>query len=89
MTQRTRKERSDWVEVSRRTLVLGEFGEEEEAPRKERDDWWGTVMEGESWRQRIENWRAKEKRWKGRDLMRLKGEKDGSRGEERGGARPS
>ncbi len=48
MTQRTKEERSDWVEVSRRTLVLGEFGEEDEAPRKERDDWWGTGMEGES-----------------------------------------
>ena len=77
------------MEGNQRTLGLEEFGEEEEKPRKERDEWGGTVMEGESWRQRIENWRAKEKRWRGRDLRRLKGGKDGSRGEERGGARPS
>ena len=52
MIQRTWEERSDWVEVNRRTLGLEEFEEEEEKPRKERDDWGGTVMEGESWRQR-------------------------------------
>ena len=73
MTQRTREERSDWVEVSRRTLVLGEFGEEVEGPRKERDDRWGTVMEGESWRQGIETWRVKEKRLRGLGSRRLKG----------------
>jgi len=89
MTQRTWKERDDWAEGNRRTLEPGKFGEEEEKSRKEKDDWRGTGMGGESWRQRIEAWRVKEKRWRGRDLRRLKGGKDGSRGEERGGARPS
>ena len=27
MTQRTREERSDWVEVNRKTLEMEEFGE--------------------------------------------------------------
>ena len=50
------------MKVDRRTLELEEFGENEEKPRKERDDWGGTVMEGESWRQRRENWRVKDRR---------------------------
>ena len=62
MTQRTWEERLDWVEVNRRTLEMEEFGEDEEKPRKEKDDWGGTGMGGESWRQRRENWRAKERR---------------------------
>ena len=74
--------------VDRRTLELEEFGEDEEEPRKEKDDWGGTEMGGESWRQRRENWRVKERRWKGLGLGRLKGGKDGSRGEGRGGVRP-
>ncbi len=73
----------------RRTLGLKEFGEEEEDKRKERDDWGGAVMEGESWRQRRGNWRVKGKRLRGLGGRRLKGGKDGSRGEERGGVRPS
>ena len=77
------------MEENGRTLELEELGEEEEKPRKERDDWGGTVMEGESVRQRRGNWRVKEKRLRGLGLKRLKGGKDGSRGEERGGARPS
>ena len=77
------------MKVDRRTLEREEFGEDEEKPRKERDDWGGTVMEGENWRQRRENWRVKEKRLRGLGLKRLKGGKDGSRGEERGGVRPS
>ena len=59
MTQKTWEERSEWLEGNRRTLEMEEFGKEEEKPRKERDDRWGTVMEGESWRQRIETWREK------------------------------
>ena len=62
MTQRTWERRFDWVEGKWRTLVLYEFGEEEEKSRKGKDDWRGTGVGGESWRQRIENWRAKEKR---------------------------
>ena len=77
------------MEGNRRTLGLEEFGEEEEKPRKERDEWGGTVMEGESWRQRRGNWRVKVERLRGLGLRRLKGEKGGSRGEERGGVRPS
>jgi hypothetical protein len=77
------------MEENGRTLELEELGEEEEKPRKERDDWGGTVMEGESVRQRRGNWRVKEKRLRGLGLKRLKGGKDGSRGEERGGVRPS
>jgi hypothetical protein len=77
------------MEGNGRTLELEELGEEEEKPRKERDDWGGTVMEGESVRQRRGNWRVKEKRLRGLGLKRLKGGKDGSRGEERGGVRPS
>jgi hypothetical protein len=46
------------VKVDRRTLEREEFGEDEEKPRKERDDWGGTVMEGENWRQRRENGRV-------------------------------
>ena len=61
MTQRTWKERDDWAEGNRRTLEPGKFGEEEEKSRKEKDDWRGTGMGGESWRQRRENWRVKEK----------------------------
>jgi hypothetical protein len=72
------------MEENGRTLELEELGEEEEKPRKERDDWGGTVMEGESVRQRRGNWRVKEKRLRGLGLKRLKGGKDGSRGEERG-----
>ena len=68
---------------------MEELGEEEDKPRKERDDWGGTVMEGESWRQRRENWRVKVERLRGLGLRRLKGKKGGSRGEERGGVRPS
>ncbi len=68
---------------------MEEFGEDEEKPRKERDDWGGTVMESESWRQKRGNWMVNEKRVRGRGLRRLKGGKDGSRGEGRGGVRPS
>ncbi len=68
---------------------MKEAEEEEETPRKERNDWGRTVMEGESWRQRRGNWRVKEKRLRRLGLMRLKEEKDGSRGEERGGVRPN
>ena len=77
------------MEENGRTLELEGLGEEEEKPRKERDEWGGTVMEGESVRQRRGNWRVKEKRLRGLGLKRLKGGKDGSRGEERGGVRPS
>ncbi len=48
-----------------RTLEMEEWREMEEKPRKERADWGGTVMEGESWRQRRENLRVKEKRLRG------------------------
>ena len=65
--------RFDWVEGNRRTLGLEEFGEEEEKPRKERDDWGGTVMEGESWRQRRGNWKVKVEQLRGLGLRRLKG----------------
>ena len=88
MTQRTGEERSDWVGGNRRTLGLEEFGEEEEKSRKEKDDWRGTGMGGESWRQRRGDLRVKERRWKGLGWGRLKGRKDGSRGEGRGGVRP-
>ena len=88
MIQRTWEERSDWVEVNRRTLGMEEFGEDEEKPRKEKDDWGGTEMGGENWRQIRGTWRGKERRLKGLGLGRLKGEKDGSRGEGRGGVRP-
>ena len=62
---------------------MEEFGEGEEKTRKERDDWGGTVMEGEGWRQRRGNWRVKGKRLRGLGLRRWKGGKDGSRGEGR------
>ena len=91
MTQRTWKERDDWVEGNRRTLEPGEFGEEEEKLRKEKDDWRGTGMGGESWRQRRGDLRVEERRRKGlgeKEIWRLKGGKDGSRGEGRGGVRP-
>jgi hypothetical protein len=52
----------DWVKVDRRTWELEEFGEDEEKTSKERDDWRGTVVEGESWRQRRENWRVTKRR---------------------------
>ncbi len=58
---RTCEGKGDWVGGNRRTLVMKEFGEEEEKTRKERDDWGGTVMEREGWRQRRGNWRVKEK----------------------------
>ncbi len=77
------------MEGNRRILELKELGEEEEEPRKERDDWGGAVMEGESGRQRRGNWRVKGKRLRRLGWRRLKGEKDGSRGEEWGGVRPS
>ena len=89
MTQRAWGKRFDWVEGNRRTLGLAEFGEEEEKSRKEKDDWRGTGMGGESWRQRRGDLRVKEKRGKGLGWGRLKGGKDGSRGEGRGGVRPS
>ena len=60
------------MEGNRRTLELKEFGEEEEEPLKERDDWGGTVMEGESWRQRGGNWRLKGKRLRGLGRRKLK-----------------
>ena len=88
MTQRTCRERSDWLEENRRTLEMDECGEGEEKPRKEKDDWGGTGMEGEDWRQKRGNWRVKERRLRRRDFGRLKGGKDGSRGEGRGGVRP-
>ena len=58
---RTWEGECDWVEGNRRTWVMKEFGEGEEKTRKERDDWGGTVMAGESWRQRRGNWKVKEK----------------------------
>ena len=61
MTQRTWGNRFDWVEGNRRTLELEEFGEEEEKSREEKDDWRGTGMGGESWRQRRGDLRVKEK----------------------------
>ena len=76
------------MEGKRRTLELEVFGEDGEKPRKEKDDWGGTGMEGEIWRQKGGNWRVKESRLRGRDFGRLKGGKDGSRGEGRGGVRP-
>ena len=88
MTQRTLEERDDWVGGNRRTLELEEFGEEEEKSRKEKDDWRGTGMGGESWRQRRGDLRVKERRGKGLGWGRLKGRQDGSRGEGRGGVRP-
>ena len=84
----TWEERSDWVKVNRRTVEQEEFGEDEGKPRKEKDDWRGTEMGGESWRQKRGNWRVKERRLRRRDFGRLKGGKDGSRGEGRGGVRP-
>ena len=80
------------MEGNRRTLGLEEFGEEEEKSRKEKDDWRGTGMGGESWRQRRGDLRVKERRRPGlgkKEIWRLKGGKDGSRGEGRGGVRPS
>ncbi len=74
--------------VDRRTLELDEFGEDEEKSSKEKDDWLGTEVGGESWRQRRENWRVKERRWKGLGVGRLKGGKDGSRRGGREGVRP-
>ena len=44
MTQRRLEGRSEWLEGNRRTLEMEEFGEEEEKPRKEKDDWGGTGM---------------------------------------------
>ena len=92
MTQRTWKERDDWVEGNRRTLEPGEFGEEEEKSRREKNDWRGTGMGGESWRQRRGDLRVKERRRQGlgeKEIWMLKGGKDGSRGEGRGEVRPS
>ena len=77
------------MEVNRRTLEMEEFGEEEERPRKEKDDWGGTEMGGGNWRQKRGSWGVKEKLWRGLGVRRLKGGKDGSRGEGRGGVRPS
>ena len=91
MTQRTREERFDWVEEDRRTLVLEEFGKEEEKSLKEKDDWRGTGVGSESWRQRRGELRVKKRRRKGlgeKEIWRLKGGKDGSRGEGQGGVRP-
>jgi hypothetical protein len=91
MTQRTWGKRFDWVEGNRRTLELEEFGEEEEKSRKGKDDWRGTGVGGESWRQRRVDLRVKERRMQGlgeKEIWRLKGGKDGSRGEGRGGVRP-
>ena len=88
MTQRTWREKSDWV--SRMVVKFGvvEFERSGEELRKERDDWDETEMGGESWGQRRGNWRVKERRvWK-LGFGRRKGKKDGSRGEERGGVRP-
>ena len=88
MIWRTLGKRDDWVEGNRRTLEPGEFGEEEEKLRKEKDDWRGTGMGGESWRQRRGNWRVKERRLRGLGFGRLKGGKGGFRGGGRGGVRP-
>ena len=91
MTQRTWKERDDWAEGNRRTLEPGKFGEEEEKSRKEKDDWRGTEMGDESWRRRRGKLRVKKRRRTGlgeKEIWRLKGGKDGSRGEGRGGVRP-
>ena len=79
------------MEEDRRTLVLEEFCKEEEKSLKEKDDWRGTGMGGESWRQRRVDLRVKERRMQGlveKEIWRLKGGKDGSRGEGRGGVRP-
>ncbi len=88
MTQRTRRERADWV--SRIAVKFGVVESEGsgEGLRKERDDWSETEMEGKSWRQRRGNWWVKERRVRRLGFGRLKGEKDGSRGEGRGRARP-
>ncbi len=60
-----------------------EMERSEEAQQKERDDWGGMVIEGESWRQRRGNWRVKGKRLRGLCWWRWRGGKDGSRGEGR------
>ena len=79
------------MEEDRRTLVLEEFGKEEEKSLKEKDDWRGAGMGGGSWRQRRVELRVKKRRRKGlgeKEIWRLKRGKDGSRGEGRGGVRP-
>ncbi len=58
-----------------------EFGWNDEAIGKERYDWKGTEIGREIWRQ-------KERRVRRLDFGRLKGGKDGSRGEGLGGVRP-
>ncbi len=70
------------------TFGVVEFEGSGEALRKERDDWRGTEMGGESWRWRRENWTAKERRLRRLGFGRLKGGKDGFRGGRRGGVRP-
>ncbi len=84
MTQRTWRERSDWV--SRIVVKFGvvEFEGSGEELRKERDDWNETEMGGESWRRRKGNWRVKKRRVRRLGFGRLKGGKDGFRGEGRG-----
>ena len=67
---------------------MEEVGEDEEKPRKEKDDWGGTGMGGENWRQKRGNWRVRERRVRRLGLGRQEGGKDESRGEERGGVRP-
>ena len=59
MTQRTWRDRSDWKSRMRVTFEVEDLERSEEEPRKERDDWGGTVMGGESWRQMRGNWRVK------------------------------
>ena len=61
MAQRTWRDRSDWKSRMRVTFELEDLERSEEEPRKERDDWGGTVIEGESWRQRRGDLRVKEK----------------------------
>jgi hypothetical protein len=55
MAQRTWRDRSDWKSRMRVTFELEDLERSEKEPRKERDDWGGTVMGGESWRQRRGN----------------------------------
>ena len=49
------------------------MGKKMKLHERREDDWWGTVMEGESWRQRRGNWRVKVEQLRGLGLRRLKG----------------
>ncbi len=88
MTQRTWRERSDRKNRMVVKFGLVEFERSGEELRKEIDDWNKTELGGENWRQRRGNWRVMERRVRRLGVGRQKGEKDESRGEERGGFRP-